>query len=135
MTVSSSCWPVHFARQPIVDSGVHVSCCPLGYSDVPQEPVKRHLRLKSVKNEELQHYGCKPLVQYRNTSGEVLQENYEVTDCSRPVISFRERSRRGQMTVFGPGVSKIIEDPDAIQQIEEILASVGGFGIKEERGA
>ena len=41
----------------------------------------------------------------------------------------------GQMTVFGPSVSKIINDPKVIQDIEKLLNNVNGIDIIIENGA
>ena len=44
--------------RPVVDSGAIVSCCPKWYADQnPLKPTKSRMTLRSVLNEELQHFG------------------------------------------------------------------------------
>jgi len=124
------------AQKPMVDSGAIVSCCPPTYAEHAKitEP-NRRLRLKTVLNEDIQHTGTRPDVKYTNEKGLEMHAEFQVTDCTRPVLSVKERRDKMQATVFSPGLCKIVKDPKAIQQIEEILRRTPGFDIVEEQGA
>ena len=79
--------------------------------------------------EKLKHYGFKECVAYQSGLGEEMKVGYEVTDSTRPILSVQRSTEVGQMTVFGPSVSKIINDPKVIQDIGKILNNVNGIDI------
>ena len=122
--------------KPMIDSGSVVSTCPPWYAPgVATKETKYHLNLESVLGEKLKHYGFKEGVAYKNGLGEAMKVGYEVTDSTRPILSVQRSTEVGQMTVFGPSVSKIINDPKVIQDIEKILNNVNGIDIIIENGA
>ena len=79
------------------------------------------MKLKTVLDGELKHYGMKRDLKYEGLQGQEAHYDFQVTDCKRPVISVRDCNQKGQFVTFGIGVKKIIDDGDTIAKIEEIV--------------
>ena len=88
--------------------------------------------MKQPNGDTLNHYGTKK-VYYENWNRTRLLENdFEVVDTIVPLVSVKDRNKKGQLVCFGPNRRKIINDPEVIAWIEMYLEQSEGFDIVQD---
>ena len=68
------------------------------------------MNLKSVLGEKIQHYGVRKNLGFENGKGDEYRHDFQVTDCTRPILSVRECNQRAELVCFGPHEKRIITD-------------------------
>ena len=79
-------------------------------------------------------------MELKTRDGMAMNIGFEVTNAKRPILSVKKGAQLGAMTVFapdnaGPGRSRIINDPIAIQEILAILNRTAGLQIDVENNS